>query len=580
MFMSNFWYGVVEDRMDPLMLGRLRVRIFGIHSPLKVASETVGSPTEGLLWCYPIQPITSAAISGVGDSPTGAVEGTHVVGFFRDEMCQDGVILGTVGGFPVKDANPNEGFNDPNGMFPRYINAPDTNVRARGGVTPQLPYHPAPSVATRPPAQVEEQDLNRDTVSEPDKTPADDIMPDPNPNMTIEEMLRRDEGVKVELYWDHLGFPTIGIGHLILHEKTRDRAKINRALSQQIGRTVTDGRITNEEVSKLFDKDLSGIISEMSRHSRVGPVYASLDDTRKMALINMCFQMGVGGVAKFTNTLAAMLAKQWQKAHDGMLDSAWAKQTPGRANRVAKIILNGNLSSYGVKPNSLFNLTSRDDGGVLFEEPASPYAAKYPYNHVYESESGHIQEFDDTPGAERYFRRHPSGTFEETHPSGTKVNKIVGDDFLIVQQDRNVHISGRMNIVVDGDAKLYVMGNMDGVVEGSVTQLVRGDVTEQVDGNINQTCNGNVDQVVLGNVNQTVSQNVVSNVTGDFTQTVNGNYTLNVNGTKADTISGDWTRQAANVNETASGTHKTVGNGASVELNNSMTLSGTVININ
>lgn len=572
MFMSNFWYGVVEDRMDPLMLGRLRVRIFGIHSPLKVASETVGSPTEGLLWCYPIQPITSAAISGVGFSPTGPVEGTHVVGFFRDDMCQDGVILGTIGGFPVKDANPNEGFNDPNGMFPRYINAPDTNIRARGGVTPQLPYNPAPAVSTRPPAQVEEQDLNRDQVSEPDKTPADEIIPDPNPNMTIEEMLRRDEGVRVELYWDHLGFPTIGIGHLILHEKTRDRVKINRALSQQIGRTVTDGRITNAEVSTLFEKDLSGIVSEMQRHSRVGPVYVSLDDTRKMALINMCFQMGVGGVAKFTNTLAAMLAKQWQKAHDGMLDSAWARQTPGRANRVAKIILNGNLASYGVKPGTLYNLTSRDDGGVLFEEPKSAYGAKYPYNHVYESESGHIQEFDDTPGAERYFRRHPAGTFEETHPSGTKVNKIVGDDFLIVQQNRNVHIQGEMNIVVDGDAKLYIMGSSDQVVEGSVTQLVRGDVSEQIDGNVNQTVNGNVIQIV--------QQNVESTVTGDFTQTVMGNYTLNVNGTKADTISGDWTRKAANVTDTASGTHKSIGNGASVELNNSVTLSGSTINMN
>ena len=580
MFMSNFWYGVVEDRNDPLMLGRLRVRIFGIHSPLKVASETVGSPTEGLLWCYPVQPINSAAISGVGISPTGAVEGTHCVGFFRDDMCQDAVILGTLGGYPVKDANPNEGFNDPNGMFPRYINAPDTNVRARGGVTPPLPYHAAPESPTQPPAQVEEQDLNRDTVSEPDKTPADDIMPDPNPNMTIEEMLRRDEGVKVELYWDHLGYPTIGIGHLIVFEKTRDRVKINSILSKQIGRTVTNGRITNEEVSKLFSTDLNGIVAEMSRNSKVGPVYASLDDTRKMALINMCFQMGVGGVAKFTNTLAYMLAKEWKKAHDGMLDSAWARQTPGRANRIAKIILNGNLASYGVKPSSLYNTTERSDGGVLFEEPKSPYAAKYPYNHVYESESGHVQEFDDTTGAERYFRRHPAGTFTETHPSGTVVNKIVGDHFLLVQQDNNVHISGKMNIVVDGDAKVYVMGNSDQVVEGSASLLVRGDVTEQIDGNVTQTVNGNVVQDVKGNVTQTVAQNVDCTVTGDYTQTIMGNYSLTVNGTKTDTISGDWTRQAANVNETASGTHKTTGNGASVTLNNSVTLSGSTINMN
>lgn len=562
--MSNFWYGVVEDVNDPLMLGRLRVRIFGIHSPLKVASETTGSPTEGLLWCYPIQPITSAAISGVGFSPTGAVEGTHVVGFFRDDMCQDGVVIGTIGGYPVNDSNPSEGFNDPNGEFPRYVNAPDTNIRARGGVTPPLPYNPAPSSPTRVPSQVEEQDLNRDKAVEPSKEPAEDIKPNPNPNMTIEEMLRRDEGVKVELYWDHLGFPTIGVGHLIIHEKTRDRPRINRELSTQIGRTITDGRISNDEVSSLFDKDLNGVISEIGRNSKVGPVYASLDDTRKMSIINMCFQMGVGGVSAFTSTLAYMLKKDWKNAHDGMLDSLWARQTPGRANRVAKIILNGNLSSYGVSSGTLFSL--RSDGGILFEEPASPYAAKYPYNNVYESRSGHIQEFDDTPSSERYFRKHPAGTFTEVHPSGTVVNKIIGDEFLIVQQNRNVHIQGEMNLVVDGNAKIYIMGNADTIVEGNVTQLVRGNVTEQIDGYADITVNKNVKLEVVGNCDATVKKSLTCSVeesatvsVADQADIVVGN-TANISATDINIVAGkSITMEATDIN---------------IEASNNLTLSG------
>ena len=65
--------------------------------------------------------------------------------------------------------------------------------------------------------------------------------------------------------------------------------------------------------------------------------------------------------------------------------------------------------------------------GGAWSEPPSPYAAEYPYNHVYESESGHVKEFDDTAGAERIHERHTSGTGYEIGPAGTKVTKVVKD---------------------------------------------------------------------------------------------------------------------------------------------------------
>lgn len=573
MFMNNFWYGVVEDRMDPLMLGRLRVRIFGIHSPLKVAAETEGSPTENLLWCYPLQPINSAAISGIGISPTGPVEGTNVVGFFRDHMCQDAVILGTVGGYPVDQPNPSVGFNDPNGQYPRYTNAPDTNILARGGVTPSLPYSPSssspPPTRTEVPVVVEEQNSNRDVAIEPDNTPSEDIQPDPNPDMTIEEMLRRDEGVKVALYWDHLGYPTIGVGHLVIYEKTKDRNRIYALLSQQVGRKVTDGRITQEEVSKLFAGDVAKVRSDIARNGKVGPVYAKLDSARKMAIENMTFQMGIGGVANFNKALFHMAREEWADAQREMLDSAWAKQTPSRANRVSRIILNGNLSSYGVPPKSRAAMYSGST--PMFEEPESAYGAKYPFNHVYESESGHIQEFDDTPGAERYHRKHPSGTFEEIS-GGRRVVKIVGDDYLIVKSDRNVHISGNLNVVVDGNAKMYVMGNLDQTVDGSVTQFIRGDVTETIEGAVTQTINGDVTQHVKSNVN--------ADIDGNYALHVKGNYDVTVDGAKTDNVTGSWTRKADTVEDTASGKFKATGAGAYLELNSDATLSGSTINLN
>ena len=92
------WFqGVVEDRQDPLQLGRVRVRCLGFHTEDKLMM-----PTNTLPWAYPMQSITSAAMNGIGISPTGVVEGTWVFGFFRDgKAAQEPVIIGTIGGFPV-----------------------------------------------------------------------------------------------------------------------------------------------------------------------------------------------------------------------------------------------------------------------------------------------------------------------------------------------------------------------------------------------------------------------------------------------------------------------------------------------
>lgn len=88
----NWWIGVVEDRMDPEKLGRCKVRIFGYHTDSKILL-----PTKDLPWAIPIQPITSAAISGIGSSPLGPIEGTWVMGFFLDgEDMQQPAMFGTI----------------------------------------------------------------------------------------------------------------------------------------------------------------------------------------------------------------------------------------------------------------------------------------------------------------------------------------------------------------------------------------------------------------------------------------------------------------------------------------------------
>jgi len=113
------WFvGVVEDRQDPKHLGRVRVRCLGYHT------EDMGKlPTSDLPWAHPMNPITSATVSGVGQTPLGVVEGTWVVGFFTDTDGQLPMIMGTLPGvpstLPVKDAT--TGFQDyGNANYPKY----------------------------------------------------------------------------------------------------------------------------------------------------------------------------------------------------------------------------------------------------------------------------------------------------------------------------------------------------------------------------------------------------------------------------------------------------------------------------
>ena len=121
------WFvGVVEDRQDPQRLGRVRVRCLGYHTEIHEDLKTVDLP-----WAHPMNPITSATVSGLGQTPLGPVEGTWVVGFFQDGAdAQQPIIMGTLPGvantLPTKDGS--KGFQDRlNGNYPKYINETDVN---------------------------------------------------------------------------------------------------------------------------------------------------------------------------------------------------------------------------------------------------------------------------------------------------------------------------------------------------------------------------------------------------------------------------------------------------------------------
>lgn len=131
----KMWIGVVENRVDPENLGRYRVRVLGYHTDNKI-----DLPTEKLPWAVPLMPVTSASISGVGTTPR-LVEGSSVVGFWADGPAeQQPVIMGSLPGIPTDATDPNKGFADPVGVYPRNnaadgynkLGEPDISRLARG----------------------------------------------------------------------------------------------------------------------------------------------------------------------------------------------------------------------------------------------------------------------------------------------------------------------------------------------------------------------------------------------------------------------------------------------------------------
>jgi|688.fasta_scaffold00231_21 hypothetical protein len=137
-----------------------------------------------------------------------------------------------------------------------------------------------------------------------------------------------------------------------------------------------------------------------------------------------------------------------------------------------------------------------------WKEPDPAYDAEYPFNKVWETESGHIMEFDDTPGSERVHIAHRSGTFQEIYPSGTKVEKIVKNNYKIVFSDHHVYIKGRVNLTVESNVNMKVYGHVNleahndinANVAGSVNYTVGGDFNVKAE-NINLEANSYINQL-------------------------------------------------------------------------------------
>lgn len=361
-----WWIGVVENRKDPLKLGRAQVRIHAWHTADKAAM-----PTETLPWAQAVQPINATHGNVVPPK-----EGTTVVGFFMDgKEGQIPVMTGILNGIPSEKVPSSKGFSDPG-----------TDLESR-------PKLPGQQQASTYPVKINEP-------------------------MTIN--LARNEMLE-------------GANSYI------DIRNITRAKS------VTTATALIPDVSSLAKSFTLPSLSSLQL-PEISDLTGALEGELNSAISGLQSQV-TGQIAS-----AQAQLQQVQSIADNVLS------IPDNLDTELQNIVNDlnfkSLSSFIPKSEP------------TWEEPLAPYDADYPYNIVSQTESGHVTEIDDSPGAERIHVRHRTGTYDEMQPDGSRVTHVFGNNYHIVAKDENVTISGVCNITINGDANLYVKKNLRQVVEG------------------------------------------------------------------------------------------------------------------
>ena len=134
----------------------------------------------------------------------------------------------------------------------------------------------------------------------------------------LRDTLKIDEGVKYEIYNDHLGYPTFGIGHLVV-ESDEEHGK-------PVGTPVSEDR-----VNSVFEQDVAIMIDEAKK---IFPNLNELPEEAQQVIVNMTFNMGRPRLSQFKKFIAGVNAGDWNKAAVEMMDSRWAKQVGARAERL------------------------------------------------------------------------------------------------------------------------------------------------------------------------------------------------------------------------------------------------------
>jgi hypothetical protein len=530
--MQTFHYGIVEDRDDPLRLGRCRVRVIGLHT-----SDKAKLPVQDLPWAWPIQDISSAALSGIGRSATGLVEGSTVIVYFADESNQIPMIIGSLAGIP-------SGANELVGID----NA--TPLQQESAITPP---------ATAPANQVKLQTgavIDATAVKSTDKVmsivESSYIGSLTNSQVTKlkTEIAKHESGAKGYSAENSLGFlGKYQFGALYLEDTGYIKKGAYRAIKNNLAVVSDDANwtsknsIANKESFKSkgpIQEELMDLMLKRNYTTLCKCDAVSIDTPpEKLAGALMVAHLkGAGGardyIKKGVNSSDAYgtSCEKYYLIGYAAISGKVVASAPTSDNINRKDNTSAITSQKGfTDPNGKYPLVNHlnepdtprvasvqkisqtivgekdsdrvtnipvANSSVVWDQSPIPYNAKYPYNHAYVSESGHVLEFDDSTGRERINLHHTAGTFIEIDSYGNRVDKIKGIRTVIVDENELVYIQGSGHVSIDGDMSVRVGGQCQIEVVGNANIKVKGNLTGHVVGNTSLKVDGDMHQDVLG----------------------------------------------------------------------------------
>jgi len=470
------WFiGDVVDIDDPVQIGRVKVRINGLHQDDIADAD--------LPFAQTVIPVTQGGTKELGNY-LGVQVGARVFGVFMDgKDSQLPLILGSMPKFEdrtqVVNARPHEAFQAaesgalgtpiPNQVF---VANKDFSVASAA-----IPILNAVSEVTNLPGIPQDVNDAITKVSDVVDESLIKISGKVSNAIALEDIVNKAESEvtsAVQGAVDGAVTQATGAVQSAIAPVTQTIVEAQAAVAEVISTVEETVETVDKAVNTVVDllEPISGVSSEAS------DALESLEALGTVAGV-------IGGGLKKISKLFSDASSGAVGIIDVDNDKSLSRLTRGK--------------DLLAQPNKDFI----DAAGFLLTptEPDNPYAAKYPHNKVTETASGHIFEVDDTPGAERINVRHKSGSRVEFHPNGDVITTHK-NGFQIATGDHNIHINGDLDITVEGSMNLNVLGSKKEIIGLTKSETVGLTSSETVGINKSITTGGNTSiTTLLGVIN-------------------------------------------------------------------------------
>jgi hypothetical protein len=426
-------FGVVEDIDDPLQDGRVKVRIFGVHS-----DNTTVLPTSDLPWAMVGQQTGSAALSGIGTSPR-LLRGSWVCGFHVDAHQQKFVVLCSISGVPGAMTAPLSALdsitaNIPPATPPAQLNGIE---QAYVGILTNSQVMQLAGVIL----------ANDSTLS--DRSALDLVNGEIKTNYTS----LASAGVISATTIVEKSFGVLYAAHF---------AGVTPTLNY-----ITSGKDQNVNGNSIFFYYNAGYSAYLGVDTAEIPTKSNLNSPASDRSSGTTLTPAKPGFADPTGEYP-------------LADYAGEPDI----NRLAR---GADTDMVGVKENNRITGVAIANSSVTWDQSPIPYNAEYPYNQVIASEAGHVIEIDDTPGSERLNFHHAAGTFHEIDHQGNSVERVKGIRTIIVEQDELVNIIGSGHVNLGGDLSVMIGGSCNIQIAKDLNISVGGQVNWDVTGAFNMS---------------------------------------------------------------------------------------------